>query len=308
MLSSAAFFGAFTAGMSGTSINLTVNNLTQVELLGAKTRVHVLAVLEPQREGVAETNSTYTPESSYHEITYPLRAYVPKPHDLKPLSAELPRTRADPHTRPFLPTTQNSGSAEQETTGMPDILDPITLPTTTAELVEFEIDSSQPTEPRGSTNQVHAGAKGRVPGPLDSQTEKYFRTTGPSKEKLSERDRRATRTFAVLRMPEPGSNPWNLGSMLLNWETVMGDCVIDWFLPIKRSPCCDHSGESHFRVGPSVEHLRSVYGFAAPEDRREKSDLKPSQFGIWKRKKRRGPNDTAASGSVIKLDHLNGSS
>jgi palmitoyltransferase len=81
----------------------------------------------------------------------------------------------------------------------------------------------------------------------------------------SERDLQATKTFAVLRMLEPGDNPWDLGSFLLNWKTVMGNHVIDWVLPIRRSPCCNHEeSESHFSVGPWVDLLRVNYGFLEP--------------------------------------------
>ena len=83
---------------------------------------------------------------------------------------------------------------------------------------------------------------------------------------LTARDLKATRTFAILQM-KPGDNPWDLGSPFLNWETVMGTSLIDWLLPIRRSPCCNHEDtESHFRIGPAVERLRTDFGFVKARD------------------------------------------
>lgn len=75
---------------------------------------------------------------------------------------------------------------------------------------------------------------------------------------VSTRDEKAIRKFAILKM-EPGESPWDLGFMN-NWKSIMGEKVIDWFLPIKRSPCCNHeSNESLFPVGPAVQRLRDRY-------------------------------------------------
>jgi len=178
--------------MTGTSIHLALFNLTQVEQLGAKTRVHVLAVLKPSRDGLIQINPTLVSDPSpYHEITYPLGT-VKQPGDGLSLSQD---------------STITGGLAENHT---------------------------------NTTLQNNITSK---------------------------RDLQATRTFAVLRMLESGDNPWDLGSLMLNWKTVMGDDVIDWFLPIKRSPCCNHEqSESQFSVGPWVDLLRVKYGFLEPQN------------------------------------------
>jgi palmitoyltransferase len=75
----------------------------------------------------------------------------------------------------------------------------------------------------------------------------------------SARDRLASRTFAILRA-EPKENPWDLG-WKKNWETVMGTNIIDWLLPVRRSPCALHEDtESDYKVGPLIAELKARYG------------------------------------------------
>ena len=88
-----------------------------------------------------------------------------------------------------------------------------------------------------------------------------------------------TRTFVVLSS-EPGENPWDLGP-LENWKTVMGYHVLDWFLPLKHSPCLDHSStQAAFATGPVVDRLRSKHGLAdqpsqvAPDQRRREEEIR----------------------------------
>lgn len=72
------------------------------------------------------------------------------------------------------------------------------------------------------------------------------------------RDVRATRTFAILTTND-GDNPWDLGSYLANFKTVMGNSVMDWFLPTT-SPCSVHEDpESQFTLGEAVRQLREKY-------------------------------------------------
>jgi palmitoyltransferase len=67
------------------------------------------------------------------------------------------------------------------------------------------------------------------------------------------------RTFAILETPA-GFNPWDCGP-LQNIKEVMGNHLIDWFLPLRHSPCADHSsGVSMFRLGPQVERLKEDAG------------------------------------------------
>lgn len=79
---------------------------------------------------------------------------------------------------------------------------------------------------------------------------------------VSARDQQAERKFAILRT-KPRENPWDLG-IIENWKSVMGDNIIEWLLPIRHSPCCNHEGtESDYKLGPLISKLRKRYG--APE-------------------------------------------
>ncbi|KYK57039.1 palmitoyltransferase PFA5 [Drechmeria coniospora] len=74
----------------------------------------------------------------------------------------------------------------------------------------------------------------------------------------SSRDRQATRLFAIVPA-EPRENPWDLG-FWRNWKSVMGSNVLEWLLPMKHSPCCDHDGmESDYELGRLLPALRARY-------------------------------------------------
>ncbi|KAG6016770.1 hypothetical protein E4U43_003136 [Claviceps pusilla] len=81
------------------------------------------------------------------------------------------------------------------------------------------------------------------------------RSTGPTVA----RDTLAARKFAILTA-EAGENPWDLG-LCENWKSVMGMSVIEWLLPLRHSPCCNHdSMVSDYPFGPLVNELRQRYG------------------------------------------------
>lgn len=83
---------------------------------------------------------------------------------------------------------------------------------------------------------------------------------------LSPRDMLATRSYAIVRT-DMGENPWDLGAYR-NWKSVMGNSPLDWFLPIKMSPCVSHeSNESFYEMGPLYYQLRARYGLPEPPDR-----------------------------------------
>lgn len=70
--------------------------------------------------------------------------------------------------------------------------------------------------------------------------------------------------FAILHT-RPGENPFDLGSVSKNLQQVMGFSVADWLLPLKQSPCADHSSlESAFALGPVVTRLKQEAGLAPP--------------------------------------------
>ena len=80
-------------------------------------------------------------------------------------------------------------------------------------------------------------------------------TQGADGQPLAPRDARARRTFAILRT-QPGVNPWDLGAWR-NFKSVMGNSVLEWLLPIRHSPCCNHeSAESEYEFGPVIQELR----------------------------------------------------
>ncbi|KAL0258177.1 palmitoyltransferase pfa5 [Diplodia seriata] len=61
--------------------------------------------------------------------------------------------------------------------------------------------------------------------------------------------------YAIL-MTRPGDNPWDVGK-LKNLKSVMGESVIDWFLPLKFSPCTNHDRQdSEYEFGPAVDNAK----------------------------------------------------
>ncbi|KAH6674931.1 DHHC palmitoyltransferase-domain-containing protein [Halenospora varia] len=110
------------------------------------------------------------------------------------------------------------------------------------------------------SNDTTIRPSAEISGNLNTGTDPA-QATIPQIEELSQRDRMATRTFAVLQMIDQGDNPWDLGSALKNWETVMGNRIVDWFLPTE-SPCSNHEDpESQFLVGPAVDKVKAAYYF-----------------------------------------------
>lgn len=81
----------------------------------------------------------------------------------------------------------------------------------------------------------------------------------PASASLSLRDQQAKCKFAILRTG-PRDNPWDLG-FWENWKSVMGGSILEWILPIRRSPCCNHeSMESDYQYGPLLRRLKKEYG------------------------------------------------
>lgn len=68
------------------------------------------------------------------------------------------------------------------------------------------------------------------------------------------RDQLAFRTFAIVPVRK-GMNVWDMG-WRSNWTSVMGTNVLDWLLPFRLSPCCDHdSMQSFYGVSPEFQKL-----------------------------------------------------
>ena len=98
------------------------------------------------------------------------------------------------------------------------------------------------------------------------------------------------RTFAILESL-PGMNIWDLGSSWRNFKAVFGSELHDWLLPIKHSPCCDHSSAvSHYPLGPDFEELLIEAGLAprpTSESPSEKGDHGVPQRSDVSKKRRR---------------------
>jgi palmitoyltransferase len=78
------------------------------------------------------------------------------------------------------------------------------------------------------------------------------------------------RTFAILHS-KPGENPWDLGPFA-NFKSVMGVHWYDWLIPLRYSPCRDHSrGDSEFELGPVVDRMRIDAGLLSLRDPHSKS-------------------------------------
>jgi palmitoyltransferase len=240
--------------MTITTISLAVRNLTQVEVLNIKTKRHILAILKPSFDQSNSINPDSASTVSYPEITYPL---APTP----PVSSNRPVTNVN-HPQEAQPTANADNTPPANETS-DELLESSAGNTTVPSSVPSEALPTE-TEERSLVGQPGA------PRLHSSQDPSW------------PRDTRATRTFAILKMSEPGQNPWDLGSPLLNWETVMGTSIIHWFLPIERSPCCNHEdSESHFLVGPAVDRLRADFSLIKKEDvrkrGRQRSDSKYSE-------------------------------
>jgi len=257
---SAGFFGLFTAGMTSTSFDLVFNNLTQIEKLALKTKVHTLAILKPPTKQLMRINPYMATHLSYSEITYPLEngqilTSIPNHYsEHGPEIAMPPQYQANKSSSPRDPTSDISSYPQGD------------QPTETpVKISDGVLERLQLAGAQVLTSGFYIKEPVRRP---------EIMPTGTDESRLlpSSRDRLATRTFAILRLEE-GSNPWDLGSRLLNFQSVMGTNLFDYLLPIKRSPCCDHeSQESHFPLGPYVDLLKATVYFIEAKDMRFKQD------------------------------------
>ncbi|KAK3367108.1 DHHC palmitoyltransferase-domain-containing protein [Lasiosphaeria ovina] len=90
---------------------------------------------------------------------------------------------------------------------------------------------------------------------------------------FSTRDQLATRTFAIVKT-EMGENPWQLGAYR-NWKSVMGNNIIDWFLPFNDSPCSTfENNESYYEMGSLYHQLRKRFNLPEISTESEESAMK----------------------------------
>ncbi|KAL4877514.1 zf-DHHC-domain-containing protein [Aspergillus karnatakaensis] len=172
------FFGLFTGGMTCSSLQLAMSNLTTIENLNRRSAVWTLAIRVPNHILCKlQPGSRWAP--TFRTITYPL-----PPIPLPP---------------PPVPSHPAAGEGDQP---------PLPPPNT----------SILPLAP----GEQHV--------------------------------------FAILQTL-PGENPFDLGSPLKNLQQVLGHSITEWFLPIKRSPCAEHSShQSEFAMGPVVSRLKTEAG------------------------------------------------
>lgn len=117
---------------------------------------------------------------------------------------------------------------------------------------------------RGSNFNTEGGMTPKFP------TVSYSLLPASASSNAQNQDSARERVFAIL---ETDQNPFDLGSPLRNLQQVLGYTVCDWLLPIKLSPCTDHSNpESVYALGPVVQRLKQEAGLEAPT----RSDREPS--------------------------------
>lgn len=265
--------------MTGTSIDLIVRNLTQVEKLGGKSRLQTLAVLKPSRKRLFEISPALASQPQYDEITYPLGAGEAPSANHWQAPEGYPQSKSYIHAqRSVCSQAVNishpvSGQTQRRAGPVGSSISKVPQP--------LPNSTTGPIPSNNSTGGYESGLS------TQSQADESAasRNSQPSKGYVSERDLKATRTFAILNMKKPGDNPWDLGSAIANWETVMGYTVLDWFLPVRRSPCCNHEDtESHYMVGPEVDLLRVSVGFVAPKDTHERGNRLKKQQRVHSRR------------------------
>ena len=282
--------------MTGTSVQLLISNRTSVERLGAKTKIITLAIKRPPEEELAKIDPNAAQNPSYSVITYPLE---PGHAPAFQLRQEAPVVSSVESDLPTNPSNQNQESSAGPT--------------------ELVISSGLTGEGVLPPSKVGRAASGsHHPGGISENS--------VPRERMSARDLNATKTFAILSTSDPGDNPWNLGSRLSNWKTVMGTNIFDWLLPIRQSPCSNHEDpESHFLLGPTVDRLREEHSLIAAktvplrQDRRGLFHrLAPKDPGMangeavtnriqdGKRKEKQNPTSTLGSDDQIKMKDLNG--
>jgi palmitoyltransferase len=108
--------------------------------------------------------------------------------------------------------------------------------------------TSPPSSPTNSQPQPSKNWKGTITFPLNLPTDRPP-IPAPS-----------PRTFAILALPAR-MTPWDLKSPWSNLSEVFGSQPDEWFLPIKRSPCCDHTSMiAEYPLGPDFEALLEKVG------------------------------------------------
>lgn len=69
---------------------------------------------------------------------------------------------------------------------------------------------------------------------------------------------RSAERYYVVMQTKALEHPWYT-SLMQGWEDTMGNNVIDWFLPIKQSPCKQRSRRGEFEWGEVVYDMARQY-------------------------------------------------
>lgn len=70
--------------------------------------------------------------------------------------------------------------------------------------------------------------------------------------------RRSGGRMFVVMQTKPFQHPWST-SMMEGWKDTMGESPLDWFLPLRHSPCKQRSRSGEFRWGEVVYDMASKY-------------------------------------------------
>ena len=125
--------------------------------------------------------------------------------------------------------------------------------------------------PRNATGSMFDYPTVTYPLPIIDDSDSGVNVVVANGNGSSARDRRAKRTFAILKT-QPGENPFDLGPWN-NWKSVMGNSVWEWMLPIKHSPCCRHdSNVSEYEFGPLIGKLKQRYNVPSKPKRRRSGE------------------------------------
>jgi palmitoyltransferase len=244
--------------MFGTCIHLAMANLTQVERLGSKTRAYQLAVLHPPSKEL-HVDPHGSPTLPYREITYPLY----NGQDPRSQSWNVQNPIATSQLESHLPAASKNNQAQL---GGPNGSARLPSSDPNREISPVPADFVHSKDSSMEASNIVVLQSPRAESSVKTQQGPLFDDGGRHAEIVSSRDLTAVRKFAVLPM-ETGENPWDLGSPLLNLETVMGRSLFDYVFPFRRSPCCNHEDpESHYSLGPAVDRIKSKYHFMSAED------------------------------------------
>ncbi|TQS37360.1 hypothetical protein Golomagni_02169 [Golovinomyces magnicellulatus] len=269
----ASFFLFFSGGMATHGIWLVLKNLTQVEKLGAKKRIYSLAIILPPQGRMSGVNPALQKNIYYPLINYPLETGVnvlswhPSPPRLS--DSEKTFQISDDHSEKMKTTNTDVISKMPQADIVNSDLSKnsqISHDLVKSESNYLTIDMAGAREGESEDPRTdNSNLCRRISSSITSQT---WNPTSMSQETLANVGSQNSyyRTFAIMTTNE-GENPWDLGSRLLNWKSVMGDSILDWFLPLRRSPCCNHDdSQSQFRFGFAVDKLRSRIGSLETEN------------------------------------------